>query len=198
MYTTHGTMIDLTGRDTSPPAPGDLELLQRFVNLHEHDEHGRTVDPPLEMIRTFLVSRGLLTQDERFSTADRETYRRLRDAIRGLVDADPEDPIPAADADVIDHIGMAAGLHPHFHAAGSPTLEPKGEGVAAAFGAIVAIAFVASFDGTFEHLKSCADDNCRAVFYDKSKNHSGRWCSMAVCGNRAKVRAWRERQRVAE
>jgi predicted RNA-binding Zn ribbon-like protein len=190
-------MIDITAHDArqSPPAPGDLELLQRFVNLHEHDELGRTIDPPLEMIRTFLVARGLLMQHERFSAADRETYLRLRDAIRRLVEADPEDPISAEDAEAIDRIGVAAGLHPHFHAAGSPTLEPRAGGVAAAFGTIVAIAFVASFEGTFGHLKSCADENCRALFYDKSKNHSGRWCSMSTCGNRAKVRAWRERQR---
>lgn len=186
----HGTM--------SPPAPGALELLQRFANLHEHDEQGQTVDPPLEMIRGFLVGRGLLTEEERFTASDRETYLRLRGAIRRLVDAEPEDPIPASDAEVIDRIGVSAGLHPHFHAAGFPTLEPKGEGVAAAFGQIVAIAFVASFDGTFEQLKSCADETCRAIFYDKSKNHSGRWCSMSTCGNRAKVRAWRERQRASE
>jgi predicted RNA-binding Zn ribbon-like protein len=191
-------MIDVTGHDTSPPAPGDLELLQRFVNLHEHDRAGRTVDPPLEMIRAFLVARELLTENERFTTADRETYLRLRDAIRRLVDAAPAEPIPAEDAEVIDRIGLAAGLHPHFHAAGSPTLEPRGSGAMAAMGNIVAIAFVAAFDGTFAHLKSCADRNCRAIFYDRSKNHSGRWCSMATCGNRAKVRAWRDRQRAGE
>src|SRR3972149_3124415 len=121
-------MIDITGHDTSPPAPGDLELLQRFVNLHEHDEGGRTVDPSLEMIRTFLVSRGLLTPRERFSAADRETSLRLRNAIRGLVGADPEKPIPAADAEVIDRIGLAAGLHPPFRAAGPPTPAPQGGG----------------------------------------------------------------------
>jgi len=192
-------MFDINAHNTmSPAAPGDLELLQRFVNLHEHDDQGTTVDPPLEMVRGFLVDRGLLTRGERFTAADRETYLRLREAIRRLVEAEPEDPLPAADVEVIDQIGTAAGLHPHFHAAGSPTLEPKGAGVAAAFGTIVAIAFVTSFDGTFEHLKTCADETCRAVFFDKSKNHSGRWCSMATCGNRAKVRAWRERQRAEE
>ena len=57
---------------------------------------------------------------------------------------------------------------------------------------------MSAFDGSFEHLKLCADETCRSVFYDRSKNHSGRWCSMATCGNRAKVRAWRDRQRVGE
>lgn len=189
-------MIDITKHDDTPPAPGRLELLQRFLNLHDHDEEGRTLDPPLEMLRTFLVARGLLPEEERLSEADRETYLRLREAIRSLIEVGPGEPIPPEQAETIDRIGVEAGLHPHFHAAGAPTLEPRGPGVASAFGTIVAIAFVASFDGTFEHLKTCADHSCRAVFYDRSKNRSARWCSMSTCGNRNKVRAWRERHRV--
>jgi predicted RNA-binding Zn ribbon-like protein len=33
------------------------------------------------------------------------------------------------------------------------------------------------------------------AFYDRSKNRSGHWCSMRVCGNRAKARQFRERRR---
>ena len=190
---------DFTIHDSySPSAPGDLELLQRFANLHVHRADDVSTDPPAEVIREFLVDRGLLTQNERFTEKDRETYLALRDAIRGLIEADDDASIPASDAEVMDRIGLAAGLHPHFHSAHAPTLEPKGHGVAAAFGAIVAIAFVGEFDGSFAHLKLCADETCRAVFYDRSKNHSGRWCSMSTCGNRNKVRAWRERQRVED
>ena len=182
----------------SPPAPGDLEVLQRFTNLHVHRADDESTDPPAAVIRDFLVDRGLLSHDERLTERDRETYLALRDAIRGLIEAGDDASIPAEDADVIDRIGLAAGLHPHFRAGHVPTLEPRGRGVAAAFGAIVAIAFVSAFDGSFAHLKLCSDETCRAVFYDRSKNHSGRWCSMATCGNRNKVRAWRERQRVED
>jgi predicted RNA-binding Zn ribbon-like protein len=42
-------------------------------------------------------------------------------------------------------------------------------------------------------LKVCPADDCQAAFYDKSRNHSAIWCDMAVCGNRAKVREYRER-----
>lgn len=196
VYTAGDTMLDFVTHDsTTPPAPGDLELLQRFVNLHVHDVEGTHLDPPAGVIRSFLVGRGLLSENERFTERDRETYLRLRDAIRGLILTEGDEPISAEDAETIDAVGLQAGLHPHFHEAGAPTLEPKGEGVAAAFGAIVAIAFVSAFDGTFEHLKLCADETCRSAFYDRSKNHSGRWCSMSTCGNRAKVRAWRERRR---
>jgi len=187
---------DFTVHDSySPPAPGNLELLQRFTNLHVHRSDDVSTDPPAEVIRAFLVERGLLSPDERFTEKDRETFIALRDAIRALIEAEDGTPITPEDAELIDRIGLAAGLHPHFHAAHAPTLEPRGRGVAAAFGTIVAVAFVGAFDGSFEHLKLCADETCRAVFYDRSKNHSGRWCSMATCGNRNKVRAWRDRQR---
>ncbi|HEY7660665.1 MAG TPA: CGNR zinc finger domain-containing protein [Actinomycetota bacterium] len=187
--------LDIAVHDTSPAAPGDLELLQRFLNLHVHDSDGRSQDPPAEVIHGFLVERGLIRREERLTQADRERYLRLRDAFRSLIVADAGATISGADAQAIDDAGRTAGLHPHFHASGTPTLEPKARGVAAAFGTMVAIAFVSAFDGTFAHLKLCADETCRSAFYDRSKNHSGRWCSMAVCGNRAKVRAWRERQR---
>lgn len=189
-------MIDITEHDSTAPAPGDLVVLQRFLNLHDHDAEGVTLDPPLEMVRTFLVERGLFMPKERFTEANRETYLELRRALRALILTTEGEPLSPADAQVIDRLGVEAGLHPHFHAEHEPTLEPRGEGLTAALGRIVAIAFVAAFDGTFEHLKTCASEDCRAVFYDRSKNHSGRWCSMEVCGNRAKVRAWRERQKV--
>jgi predicted RNA-binding Zn ribbon-like protein len=191
--------LDFTVHDsTSPPAPGDLELLQRFTNLHVHRPDDVSTDPPAEVIREFFVERGLLTPNERFTDKDRETFLALRDAIRRLIEADDDASLAAEDAQMIDRIGVAAGLHPHFHAGHAPTLEPKGKGVAAAFGAVVAIAFVRAFDGSFDHLKLCASETCRAVFYDRSKNHSGRWCSMSTCGNRNKVRAWRERQRIED
>jgi hypothetical protein len=42
-------------------------------------------------------------------------------------------------------------------------------------------------------VKICPADDCRWAFYDSSRNGSRQWCSMAVCGNRAKARAHRAR-----
>jgi predicted RNA-binding Zn ribbon-like protein len=50
-------------------------------------------------------------------------------------------------------------------------------------------------DGTWSRLKACRADDCLWAFYDGSRNHSAAWCSMASCGNRAKARAYRSRQR---
>ncbi len=56
------------------------------------------------------------------------------------------------------------------------------------------LATVIAEDG-FSRLKSCASDTCNDVFVDQSKNRSRRFCSTEVCGNRASVAAYRERQR---
>jgi predicted RNA-binding Zn ribbon-like protein len=48
--------------------------------------------------------------------------------------------------------------------------------------------------GQLERVKICPADDCLWAFYDTSRNGSRHWCSMAVCGNRAKARAHRARQ----
>jgi predicted RNA-binding Zn ribbon-like protein len=54
----------------------------------------------------------------------------------------------------------------------------------------------AMLDGSFSRLKICPGPDCDWAFYDHSRNQSGRWCSMAVCGGRVKARAHYHRRRV--
>lgn len=49
--------------------------------------------------------------------------------------------------------------------------------------------------GDVNRLKICPADNCGWLFVDTSKNHSRTWCSMRACGNAAKVKRFRERQK---
>jgi predicted RNA-binding Zn ribbon-like protein len=44
-----------------------------------------------------------------------------------------------------------------------------------------------------QRIRRCAADDCDIVFHDESRTGTRRWCSMQRCGNRAKVRAFRER-----
>jgi predicted RNA-binding Zn ribbon-like protein len=48
--------------------------------------------------------------------------------------------------------------------------------------------------GNFERVKQCPSPDCGWLFLDSSKNNSRRWCDMASCGNRMKVRKHRERR----
>ena len=45
----------------------------------------------------------------------------------------------------------------------------------------------------FNHVRNCEGPTCTLYFLDVSKNHKRRWCSMEVCGNRAKAAAYRKR-----
>ena len=53
----------------------------------------------------------------------------------------------------------------------------------------------AQIDGTWPRLKVCHNEACRWAFYDRSHTRQGRWCDMAVCGNRIKNRNLRQRRR---
>jgi predicted RNA-binding Zn ribbon-like protein len=50
-------------------------------------------------------------------------------------------------------------------------------------------------DEDFTHVKACEGAACTLLFADHTRSRARRWCSMAVCGNRAKVAAHRQRQR---
>jgi len=49
-------------------------------------------------------------------------------------------------------------------------------------------------DEKFEYVRQCEAHNCVLLFHDLSKSHRRRWCSMATCGNRMKVAAFRNRK----
>jgi predicted RNA-binding Zn ribbon-like protein len=49
-------------------------------------------------------------------------------------------------------------------------------------------------EGEFQLVRVCEHPDCTLWFYDRTKSHKRRWCSMAVCGNRHKVAEYRKRQ----
>ena len=77
--------------------------------------------------------------------------------------------------------------------AGSPVLRPEARGFDRVRGELAGVAVTAMLDGSWERLKACR--NCRWAFFDESKNRSAHWCSMQLCGNRLKTRAYRRRHR---
>ena len=49
----------------------------------------------------------------------------------------------------------------------------------------------------FTLVRKCEDHACTLWFLDRTKSHRRRWCSMALCGNRNKVAAFRQRRQEA-
>ena len=48
--------------------------------------------------------------------------------------------------------------------------------------------------GDFNLVRKCESADCSMMFYDRTKSHKRRWCSMALCGNRHKVAEFRKRR----
>jgi predicted RNA-binding Zn ribbon-like protein len=51
--------------------------------------------------------------------------------------------------------------------------------------------------GDFEYAKACEGSTCTLLFVDRTRGRARRWCSMAICGNRAKQAAHRDRRKAS-
>jgi predicted RNA-binding Zn ribbon-like protein len=129
---------------------------------------------------------GELATLEAFVNSDDGEQPAFREALRALL-ADKRDPEAIA---ALDRAAADARLVVRFDPDGTARLE--GDGLVASLLAIIARA---QADGTWERMKACRAEDCRWAFYDRSRNRSRAWCSMRECGNRAKARSYRARQR---
>ncbi len=186
-YGTSGHENDVSGR-----APGDLELVRSFVSLHDHSPGARDSLPPsAATIEAWLHGHGLLEGSA--SGNDLEWAATVLGDLR-------DEALGAGTAETAERLSAAAArtrLSICFGCSDDGPLHTTESGVRGAVGRLVGIAFLSRLDGSWARLHACANERCRSVFWDRSKNHSGRWCSMGSCGNQSKVRAFRERERAA-
>lgn len=123
------------------------------------------------------------------TTADFDAARRLRTAITTLAIAAADDSSPNADA--IDAVNLTARLPAPAPQLPGGRLEPEPLTVTAALSSVARDAVTVL--GEPLRLRRCAAEDCGLVFYDTSRPNARRWCSMRNCGNRAKLRAHRNR-----
>ena len=176
-------------------APGELEHVRAFVNTIDLEEGVEELGGPDELAQ-WLTQRDLAPAGLLASGDDLEHAIALREALRAVLLAH-NGGTGFVHADVVRALDEAAGrsqLRLQFDKTGTGTLEPEAEGVDHALGRLLAIVDRSAADGTWSRLKACRDETCEWAFYDHTKNRSGAWCNMAVCGNRAKARAYRERR----
>jgi predicted RNA-binding Zn ribbon-like protein len=123
-----------------------------------------------------------------------EYAARLREALRALMQANSGLPAAVDDAAaVIDEAGRRAKLSVGLDAAGVPRLRPLAAGLDGLLGRLLVELATTAAAGRWRRLKACRAETCGWVFLDETRNRSRRWCSMKVCGNRAKARAYRRR-----
>jgi predicted RNA-binding Zn ribbon-like protein len=176
------------------PAPGRLEVVRQFVNTTDF-ENGIDDFATVEGARRWLVAHRLVHRGKAVSERDRLRLIELREALRALAEAHNGAPLPAAALAQLNRHAARTSIAAVFDDGDGVRLVGRERTVDAAISSIIAIVCEAIADGTWSRLKACRSGTCRWAFYDASRNRVGTWCSMAVCGNRAKIRSYRERHR---
>jgi predicted RNA-binding Zn ribbon-like protein len=188
-----GEQVEPGGR---PKAPGRLELLQRFINSHNHD-FPREWDRigTAEKAQAWLRQKRLVAPGDRITGADAARLRELREALRALAVANQSGQPEMAAADVVRKAAHEAQLSVAIDGTGRTALEPTHRGVDGAVATLLGILHEAQLTGDWSRLKGCR--KCEYAFFDRSKNHSSAWCAMSICGNRTKNRAYYRRRRAS-
>jgi len=176
-------------------APEPLRLVQQFVNSAELDEDAEDLTSP-KALRNWMATRELADPGADVSDADLARALEVREGLRAILYTHNGG---ERDQHALDRLERAAGkasLRATFEDC-LPKLTPAAKGTDAGLARLLAIVARSAADGSWERLKACAGPECRWAFYDKSRNRSGRWCSMATCGNLHKTRAFRERAKAS-
>ena len=190
--------------------PGPAELLADFANTLEID--GDEVTERIgstAALGDWLRGRGLLREpaggsrrgsspsalDVAVSDDDLVLAHALRNGLRAaMASHHDQTDLPAREGSLFDAAAARLPLRVEV-ASGRPRLVPAADGVRAALGALLVAVEDSVADGSWTRLKLCRSAGCQWAFHDTTKNQSRQWCSMRVCGNRQKTKAYRQRQR---
>ena len=188
------TLLVLRDPGDRQQAPARFRPVQAFVNTLDI-ENGVDELLTTDQLRAVLADQGLLDTGARIAPADVSRARALRETLRSLLLANNGGTVGPDALAALEGAGRRAKLEVCFRIGARPELLPRAEGVDGALGRLVAIVYDALVDGSWRRLKACRRDVCFWAFYDRSKNLSGTWCAMSVCGNRTKVRRYRGSRR---
>jgi predicted RNA-binding Zn ribbon-like protein len=178
-------------RYVSEAAPGGLALVQGILNTRATSSGAEDLLDDTDSATAWLGAAvaewgsrtGSAAVDIAIDSGGLGALRNLRKALRSYV-AGERDLLP--DAVPIAIVARADG---------SLRTQPSGSGISwvesAAWGAVL----MAQELGTLRRLKLCRNAVCGAAFYDRSKNSSGVWHDVRMCGNAANLRASRARRR---
>jgi predicted RNA-binding Zn ribbon-like protein len=179
------------------PAPGALAVVQAFINTHYDLEvdHGAELLSSPESLAAWLLARGLATGRVPPRVSELAHALAAREALRAVARVNGAGPMAGEQALAeLDRAARGAPVEVAFGPQGPDFVTADG-GVAGAIGVLMAITARSMIDGTWSRLKVCPGHECGWAFYDHSRNQAGRWCSMSVCGGRAKARAHYRRRR---
>ncbi|MFH9969021.1 CGNR zinc finger domain-containing protein [Streptomyces mirabilis] len=140
--------------------------------------------------------RDLLDDGAAVTDFDVLAARELREALRTVLLSHTDGQQTAALADAHERLRAASDRYPvrAVVAAGRVRLVPVAGGVPGLLGTVLAAAAETAHRDEWALVKACSSPKCLYAFRDRTRNHSGRYCSPR-CGSRMSMQALRERNK---
>ena len=170
--------------------PGAVGLLQDFLNTADIESESDLVATPATL-SAWLAAKGLTPRPRAIGASEHARVIDLRERLRDALEATTHGASSREAYADLDRMAGSVPLRVRFGDAAH--LEPVRPREAPAMGPILATVYDALADEALRRLKVCRNEGCRWAFYDTSRNRSGVWCDMAICGNREKGRLFRQR-----
>jgi predicted RNA-binding Zn ribbon-like protein len=186
--------------------PDELANLYDFANsldvrhfTHHGVQHRQDdeLNGPKELA-AWMSQHGLSSSGARITPVMFETALQLRSSVRAYLQCDPAQ--RRNNNDAVSALNKTLRQFPLLAQARNGRgmgLQSGRDDALAGLSLLVGELYNGSINGTLDRLKMCASEECRRVFFDRSKPATRRWCMSTLCGNRMKTRTYRERQRVA-
>jgi predicted RNA-binding Zn ribbon-like protein len=185
----------MTVSSATPAPPHDLQLVIDFVNTLDVEAGEDRTDTP-EHLAQWLHEHELgSVGDPDLGAPEFEKAIDLRESLRTVLVSHTLRDRAATDAGRhLEGVAERGRLSVCFGEGGAVEITPRAAGFDGVLARLLVPVTHAAMDGSWARVKACVADDCRWAFYDTSRNRSGRWCDMSVCGNREKVRTYRAKQ----
>jgi predicted RNA-binding Zn ribbon-like protein len=184
------------------PAPGGLAFVQDLFNTisagrpRQPDLFGSVEDARAWLDRALANSSRETHQpgpEIDLTAEDLQPLRDFRDDLRRHLHTPAPGTSPPPDGPAASLMAVAASLRLDEH--GRIHAESRGTGWRRVASLILIEAYAAQCTDTLRRLKTCRNTRCSAAFYDRSRNNSGVWHDVRICGNAANLRNYRARKR---
>ena len=173
-------------RTGTPPAPGNLALLEGFLNTWSGElgiEDFGTANATEGWLRQF----GLWSKNRKLTSDQHKKIILFRQALRvWILDESASDPINASLSDVIFRAEVNHG---------ELNFQPEGGPFSFLVGSLANVISNSQQNSTWDRFKCCELPSCGWAFYDSTRSRTKRWCSMKTCGSRHKAREYYKRRR---
>ncbi|MET8771601.1 MULTISPECIES: CGNR zinc finger domain-containing protein [Streptomyces] len=191
-------------RYDADPAPGGLALVQELMNTIAAGKPRREdlladLSTAQEWLDGALAEWATATAVAPFRVTlgqdDLDGLRDFRDDLRrsvAVADEGVEYPAGAASRTL-----PAVPVSMQWDDSGHVRPVPRGSGWRKVASLAAIEVFKAQQDGSWSRIKTCRNPRCAVAFFDRSRNNSGVWHSVKVCGNAANLRAYRARRRAS-